>query len=207
MNADEFWGLPRSTSPAKIFGEIAAALPVPLPRATVTQATVTHIRGTGGGTWSSRLVDGRLEVHEGAAADPICQVTLERATLREFVAGSLRDRGLEIMAKLGRARQIPDLSRLPVRDDRARALSKLGGSVAIEVHDRNFGETHRIVVTFGGGAVDFERATVTVRVDADQAAGWIASRADARAILKGGSLRIDGDLSLVTRAAALLLDP
>ncbi len=207
MNAEEFWNLPRSAAPTKVFLELAPALPVRLPAATLQQGVVIEVRGAGGGVWSGRLVDGRLQTQEGASADPICRVVLERGTLRELVAGSLRDRGLQIMEKLGRPRAAPDFSRLPVRDDRARALTGLQGSVALDIVDRRFGETLRVVFTFGAGPAAFETASATVTVDADEAVTWIAGRIDPRVILKSGRLRVDGDLSLLTRALGLLLEP
>lgn len=207
MNADEFWDLPRSTRPDKLFLEIAPASPIKLPRATLTLPTNFVVRGAGGGAWSGRLVDGRVETVAGAQTPAACTVTLERSTLREFVAGALRDRGLKVMERLGRPRAIPDLSRLPVRDDRAQALARLQGSIAIEIADRAFGEVHRVVVTFGDAAPVFEQATTTVRVDADEVVEWIATRADPRTILRGGRVRVDGDLALPTRALSLLLDP
>ncbi len=206
MNAEEFWSLPRSAAPAKVFLELAPALPVRLPAATLQQVVVIHVRGAGGGVFSGRLVDGRLQMREGAIADPICQVVLERATLRELVAGSLRDRGLQIMEELGRPRALPDFSRLPVRDDRARALSGLLGSVALDIVDRRFGETLRVVFTFGAAPAAYEVASATVTIDADEAVTWIARRVDPRAILKSGRLRVAGDLGLLTRALGLLLE-
>jgi hypothetical protein len=206
MTAEEFWDLPRSTRPELIFGEIAENLPVKLPLATLARPMTFHIRGVGGGIWSGRLVKGRLEMAAGAATNAICSVSMERTTLRELVAGAMRDRGLEVMMRLGRPRGIPDLSRLPVRDDRADAIARLMGSVALELVDRGFGETHRVVFTFGGGAPAWETATTTVRVDLDEVVGWITSRADPRAILKGGHVRVSGDLALPARALALVLD-
>lgn len=207
MNAAEFWDLPRGTRPSALMMEIVPSSPVKLPAASISLPSNVVVRGAGGGTWFGRLVDGKIAMAEGAQHPALCSVTLERNTLREFIAGALRDRGLKIMERLGRPKAIPDLSRLPVREDRAQALAKLQGSIAIEVVDRDFGETHRIVVTFGDAAPAFETATTTVRIDADEAVEWIATRADPRAILKGGRVRVEGDLALPTRALALLLDP
>ncbi|MEY3012259.1 MAG: hypothetical protein RIT45_994 [Pseudomonadota bacterium] len=207
MQAEAFWDLPRSTRPEKLFLEIVPTSPVRLPKATLSLPTNVEVCGTGGGTWSGRLVDGAIEMREGAQHPALCSVVLERGTLREAIAGALRDRALTVMERLGKPRAIPNLSRLPVREDRAVALARLQGSIAIEIADRSFGEVHRVVVTFGDAPPQFEQATTTVRVDADEVVEWIATRADPRAILRGGRVRVEGDLTLPTRALALLLDP
>lgn len=207
LTADEFWSLPRTTTPERLFTGVLASLPVPLPPATLPQPVVIHVRGAGGGAFHAQLVAGKIAAGAGPAAAPVCQITLERATLREVVGGSLRDRALEVMARRGQPRGIPDLSRLPVRPERAQALAGLHGSIAIEVADRKFAETHRFVVTFGADPAAFERADATVRLDADDLVGWVATAIDPRALLRGGRLRVEGDLALLTRVVGLLLDP
>jgi hypothetical protein len=207
MTPEAFWSLPRSTRPEQVFGELAAQLPVPLPRATLPLPSNIVVRGAGGGVWSSRLVEGRLVMATQAQHPALGTLTLERATLRELVGGSLRDRGLAVMAALGRPRALPDLSRLPVRAERAVALAALRGSVALLLVDRDLAETHRLVWTCGDAEPAWEQATTTVRLDADEVVGWIAARADPRAVLRSSAVRVEGDLTLPLRALGLLLDP
>jgi len=206
MDAEAFWSIRRTTSPQKLFETIVPALPVRLPDVTVPRPVNVHVLGPGGGVWATQLVAGRTQVTPGTADDAICQVALHKKHLREIVGGSLRDRGLQIMAKLGKARQIPDLSRAPLDPARVVKVASLEGSIAVNVKDRGYGDTYRYVVTFGSGAPDYDTATTTVTVDADEAIDWVVKRIEPKQLLKAKGVRIEGDLTLPLRALQLLFD-
>ena len=110
------------------------------------------------------------------------------------------------MAKLGKARQIPDLSRAPLDPARVVKVASLEGSIAVNVKDRGYGDTYRYVVTFGSGAPDYDTATTTVTVDADEAIDWVVKRIEPKQLLKAKGVRIEGDLTLPLRALQLLFD-
>ncbi len=206
MDAEAFWSLKRTTAPQVVFETIVPTLPVKLPSLTVARPVNVHILGAGGGVWATQLVDGRTHVTPGSASNAICQVAFDKRHLREIVGGALRDRGLTIMARLGRARQLPDLSRLAFDPVKAVRCADLVGSVAINVHDRALGDTYRYVITFGTGAPDYDTATTTLTIDADEAIEWIVNRVSPKQLLKAKGVRIEGDLSLPLKALQQLLD-
>ncbi|MCO4760011.1 MAG: hypothetical protein KC502_00785 [Myxococcales bacterium] len=205
MNAEQFWTLKRTLAPKKLFEEVIEALPVPLPPVTVDQPVNVHILGSGGGVWALQLVDGHTQVTPGAAPNAICQVAFHKRHLREIVGGALRERGLTLMARLGKARQIPDLSRLPLDPARALSCAHLTGSIAIDVHDRGFSDTYRYVVTFGSGAPDYETATTTLTIDADEPIEWVVNRIAPKAVLKAKGVRIAGDVALPLKVVQALI--
>lgn len=206
MDAETFWSLKRTTPPKKLFEQIVPELPVLLPGMTVPRPANVHVLGPGGGVWATQLVDGRTQVTAGAAPDAICQVALHKRHLREIVGGALRDRGLQVMAKLGRPRQLPDLSDLPVDPARVVRLAELSGSVALNVVDREYGDTYRYVLTFGSGEPAYDEATTTITIDADEAVGWVVAQISPKQLLRAKGVRIEGDLSLPLKALQLLFD-
>ncbi len=206
MDAAEFWSLKRTTAPKKLFEQIVPNLPVPLPPVTVPLPVNVHVLGPGGGVWASQLVDGVNVVTPGPADNAICQVALHKKHLREIVGGALRDRGVTVMSRLGRAGQLPNLSRVPLDPARAVSVQKLTGSVALNVRDRELGDTYRYVFTFGNAAPDYDTATTTVTIDADEAVEWIVNKVHPKQLLKARGVRIEGDLSLPVKALQALLD-
>lgn len=205
IDAETFWSLKRNTRPATLFTEVVPDLPPFLPAFTASRPVNVHVRGADGGVWWVRQVGGRLESGAGAAAHAVCQVMLERSSLKELIGGSLRDRGLQIMAALGQPRQIPDLRRLPVDDQSLLAIANLPGSVAVQATDRELRETHRFVFTFGAGTPAWEQASTTVSYDVDDQVTWLTRRMSPIAMLRSGRVRLEGDLSLPVRALQALL--
>jgi len=206
MDADAFWSIKRTTAPKKLFEQIVPVLPIALPAVTVPQPVNVHVLGPGGGVWATQLVAGRTVVTPGAASNAICQIALHKRHLREIVGGAVRERALKIMARLGRARQVPDLSRLPIDPEKAVKVGALQGSVALVVRDREFDDSYRYVVTFGTGEPSYDTATTTVTIDADEAIGWVVDQVSPKQLLKAKGVRIEGDLSLPLKALQLLLD-
>ena len=205
IDAATFWSLPRNTGPSRLFTEILPRIPPLLAEVTLPRPVNVHVLGGGGGVWTVRLVEGRAEVGEGASPGAIAALVLSRAHLREVVGGALRDRGIELMRRLGRPGRFPDLRGLPVDPARAEAVGALRGSVAVEVHDRAFRESYRFVVTLGGSLAggrepDYETATTTLHVDADELVEQLASGMALAALLKGSRARLEGDPSLPLRA-------
>ena len=203
MDARTFWTLKRTTSPQNVFEKIVPALPDIFPVVTIACPVNIHVLGVGGGIWSVQLIEGRLVVRRGAADDALCQVAMERKHLREVVGGALRDAGLRVMAELGRPGQLPDLKQVPVEPQKWLQLAELGGSVAIEIEDRQFRDTYRYVITFGGGAPDYERTTTSLRFDLEQMVRWSAQGQRPVTVLRGGRIRIEGDLALAIRAVRM----
>ncbi len=205
MDARTFWTLKRTTSPQSVFEEIVPALPDIFPVVTIGCPVNIHVLGVGGGVWSAQLIEGRLRVRRGAADDALCQIAMDRKHLREVVGGALRDAGLRVMAELGRPGQLPDLKQVPVDPQKWLQLAGLSGSVAIEIEDRQFRERYRYVITFGRGSPDYERATTSLRFDLEQMVRWSAQRQRPVTILRGGRIRVEGDLALAIRAARMAL--
>ena len=110
------------------------------------------------------------------------------------------------MARLGRPRQIPDLSDAPLDPAKVVRVGELQGSVALNILDPAFGDTYRYVVTFGSGEPDYETATTTLTINADEAVGWVVDQISPKQLLRAKGVRIEGDLSLPLRAIQLLLD-
>ena len=204
MDAEAFWSVKRSTRPKVLLEEMLPQVPVRLPPVTVDRPCNVHIEGVG--TWAVQLVDGRPSVTPGAAEDAVGQLHLDRRALREVVAGALRDRGLVVMERLGRPRQVPDLSRLKVDVQRLLRCAELDGSVAVEVHDREYDDVYRFTWTFGAGEPVTGEVTTTVRVDADAPIDWVVQRMEPLQLLKAKGVRVDGDLSLPMKALRLLFD-
>lgn len=205
MDANTFWTLPRRLTPTRVIAEVLPELPDIFPVLTIARPTNLHISGSGGGVWALHLVDGRLRAEVGPAANALCQVACARSAFAALVGGALRDRGLEVMRRMGRAGELPDLRALPVDPAHLEAVSRLQGSVAIEVEDRPMREVHRFVITFGSGLTGLERATTTVRFDVDDWVGWTVERRPPIGVLRGGRVRVAGDLSLPVQALQALL--
>ena len=203
MDAQTFWSLKRTTSPQRLFEEVVPALPDIFPVVTIARPVNVHILGPGGGVWSVQLVDGRLVVGRGGAGDALCQIAMDRKHLREVVGGALRDAGLRVMAELGRPRQLTNLKRLTVESDRWVQLAELSGSVAIEIEDRRLRDRYRYVITFGCGSPDYERTRTSLRFDLDQLVLWSAQQQRPVTVMRGGRIRIEGDLSLAIKAVRM----
>lgn len=204
MTQPDFFTIPRSTKPADFFERILPALPLRLPPISL-DPWVYHVQGAGGGVWSIAIEQGKVVVTRGEAQKPAGHTVTTSAALREAVAGALRDRLAQVLQKQGRPLQIPDLTGLPLDPARARALAQVGGSLAIEIGDRTFGDRYRFVVTLGPGPAAWEQATTTLEVDADDLAALAATRTPPMKVLVSGKLRIKGDADLPARALAAVL--
>jgi hypothetical protein len=203
--SDAFFALPRTTRPADWFERILPTLPLKLPRISLDHAIVYHIHGTGGGTWSVRLHEGQLVAMAGTAPIVGAQVSMSSAHFREALTGALRERIRGVLLKQKRPVALPDLTHMPHDPARVAAVAALGGSIALQISDREYGDTYRYVFTFGGGPAAFEQASSTVEVDADDLAALAVARTPPLQVMVSGKLRIRGDADLPQRALGLLL--
>lgn len=197
--------LPRTTKAADFFGRILPGAALQLPQASVPHALVYQVDGAGGGTWSVRLTNGRLEV----AAEtpwPIASVTvLTAGHFRELVAGAVRDQLVQVLRKLGKPLQVPDLRNLPTDPARVAALAGLQGSLAVVLNDREVDDSYRIFVSFGATPTQPDKPTCTVEVDLADAAALLAARTPPLQWFASGKFRVKGDTSLPVRALGALL--
>lgn len=200
IDAETFWTLPRGSKPATLFTEILPQIPPLAGIFTLNVPSSVHVLGSGGGEWSVSIADGVAVVEEGAAADVVTRVSLSRKHLREVVGGALRERGVALMKRLGKPGAFPDLTILPVDPSRLTAVAAIGGSIAIEVHDRDVRDSYRFVVSFGSGPAQYDNATTTVHIDADEVVDQVVAGASISALLKGSRVRVEGDLGLPLRA-------
>lgn len=204
LSSDPFFALPRTTRPADWFQRILPTLPWKLPRVSLDHAMVFHVHGVGGGTWSVRLHEGQLIAMAGVAPIVGVQVSMSSAHFREALTGALRERVRGVLHKQGRPIALPDLTLVPHEPARVAAVAALGGSIALQIADREYGETYRYVFTLGGGPAAFEQATATVDVDAGDLATLAAARTPPFQVLVSGKLRIQGDVGLPARVIGLL---
>ena len=200
MDAETFWSLPRSTKPRAVLEEILPQIPALAGTFTLDLPATVHVLGAGGGTWTVQVVDGMSVVTPGEAAEVVARVSFTRAHLREIVGGALRERGLEVMRRLGKPRQLPDLSALPIDPSRLAAVAAIDGSIAIEVHDRPMRDSYRFVISLGSGPAQYDSATTTVHVDADEVVEQVVAGASIAALLKGTRVKMEGELALPLKA-------
>jgi hypothetical protein len=205
MSTDAFFSLPRTIKPADWFERVLPGLPLQLPAGSVPAATVYHIAGSGGGTWSVRLTAGKLEVAAGMPWPVAVQTSLTAAHLREVLAGALRDRLGDVLKKHGKPLAIPDLRGLPVDPAKVDAVAKLTGSVALVLHDRELDDSYRFVWTFGSGPAAYDKASCTLEVDADDCKALLIARTPPLQLLASGKFRVAGDTGLPMRALGALL--
>jgi len=151
-----------------------------------------------------RLHEGRLVALAGTLPIIGIQVSMTSAHFREALTGALRERVRGVLHKQGRPIALPDLTHLPHEPARMAAVAALGGSIAVQIADREYGETYRYVFTLGGGPAAFEKATTTIDVDADDLATLAAARTPPFQVLLSGKLRIQGDAGLPTRVIGVL---
>lgn len=203
--SDAFFALPRSTRPVDWFERILPTLPLKLPRVSLDHAIVYHVHGAGGGTWSVRLHEGQLLAMVGTAPIIGAQVSMTSAHFREALTGALRERIRGVLQKQGRPIALPDLTNIPHDPERVAAVAALGGSIALEIGDREYSDTYRYVFTFGGGPAAFEQATSTVEVDAGDLATLAVAQTPPLQVLVSGKLRIRGNADLPSRALGLLV--
>lgn len=204
MTVDPFFAVPRTTRPADWFERILPSLPLRLPALTLAESITYHVIGTGGGVWTVGLDAGKVRVQAGKVGVVSAQVAMSSAHFREAVAGALRDRLAQVLAKLGQPVALPDFSGVPHDPSRIAAVAALRGSVAVEIGDRDMGDKYRYVLTLGDGPVAFDDATTTIEVDADDLAALGSARTPPLKVLTSGKLRLAGDASLPMRLLTAL---
>ncbi|HAN31922.1 MAG TPA: hypothetical protein DCQ06_10030 [Myxococcales bacterium] len=202
MDAQEFWSVKRSTRPRVVMEELLEKIPLRLPNITLQQGVNVHVPGQG--QWTVSLKRGRPQVSVGAAHDALGQLVVQRRTFREVVSGAIRDRALEVMLQLGRPRQLPDFSHIKVDLSRLRKCADLDGSIALEIYDKEFDETYRLIWIFGSTTEIDTEVTTTVRVGIDTPVQWIVQGQDPLHLMNSSDVRVEGELSLPVRALRIL---
>ena len=202
---DADFSLPRSLKPAVFFERHLPTLPLRLPAISLPDRVVYHVQGAG--VWSVALVDGRVDVQPGVVGPIGLQISATEAHFREAVTGSLRERQIEVLKRQGQPVEVPDLRGLRVDVARLKAAIAVGGSLALVIHDREYGDRYRYVLTIGAGPAAYEKATTTIEVDADDLVALGAARTPPMGVLVSGKLRLAGDIGLPGRLLSALLGP
>ena len=200
---DAYFSLPRSLKPALFFERHLATLPLRLPNITLPDRVVYHVQGVG--AWSVGILAGRLDVQPGIVGPIGLQVTASEAHYREAITGALRERHLEVLKRQKLPAEVPDLSALRVDQARLTAAIAVGGSLAFVIHDREYDEDYRYVLTIGPGPAAYAKATTTIEVDADDLVALAAARTPPMKTLVSGKLRLAGDIGLPGKLLTALL--
>lgn len=201
--SDAYFSLPRSLKPAVFFEKHLPTLPLRLPPVSLADRVVYHVQGVG--AWSVALVDGRLDVQSGVVGPIGLQVSATEAHFREAITGALRERQVEVLQRQKLPVAVPDLSQLRVDPARLRAAIAVGGSLALVIHDREYDDRYRYVLTIGSGPAAFAQVTTTIEVDADDLVALGAARTPPMGVLVSGKLRLAGDIGLPGRLLTALL--
>lgn len=164
-----------------------------------------YVIGAGGGTWTVALQDGKPVTHTGVASNVVAHLSMNSGHFREAIAGALRERLGTALQKLGKAVELPDMSRQKIDAKRLAAAAAIPGSVAIVLHDKHFGDTYRYVLTIGGNSPDYDRAQCTIEVDLDDLLALAVARTPPLQMLVSGKLKLQGDAGLPQRWLLALL--
>lgn len=205
MTTANLFALPRTTKADAFFGHILPAVSLQLPAASVSHALVYTVDGPGGGTWSVRLHDGALQIASGTPWPIATQTVISGAHFREVVAGAVRDRLVQVLKKLGKPQDVPDLRGLPVEPKRVAALAAVQGSLRIVLRDRELDDSYQLTILFGTTPPPAGQPTCVLEVDLDDAAGLLAARTPPLQWFTTGKFRMQGDTSLPVRALGALL--
>ena len=200
---DAYFSLPRSIKAAAFFERHLPSLGLRLPAITLPNRVVYHVHGAG--TWSVAIVNGQLDVQSGPVGPIGLQISATEAHFREALTGSLRDRHVEVLKRQRLPLEVPDLTRLRVDQARLEAAIAVGGSLALVIHDREYDDRYRYVLTIGAGPAAYEKATTTIEVDADDLTALAAARTPPMGILVSGKLRLAGDIGLPGKLLKTLL--
>ena len=101
--------------------------------------------------------------------------------------------------------ELPDLTHLRVDPARLQAALAVGGSLGIVIHDREYGDKYRYVLTIGAGPAAYDKPTTTLEVDADDLQALAAARTPPMKVLVSGKLRLAGDIGLPGKLLTALL--
>ncbi len=205
MSTDAFFSLPRTTRPVDWFETILPKLGLRLPQQTLEIAMAYHVIGAGGGTWTVLLQNGRPVTQKGVAGNVVAHLSMSAGHFREAIAGALRERLGSALQRLGKAKELPDMSRQIIDAKRLAAVAAIAGSVAIVLHDKHFGDTYRYVLTMGGNSPDYDKAQATIEVDLDDLLALAVARTPPLQMLVSGKLKLHGDTGLPQRWLLALL--
>lgn len=200
---DAYFSLPRSLKAAAFFERHLSTMALRLPPITLTNRVVHHVHGVG--AWSVALINGQLDVQPGVVGPIGLQISMTEPHFREALTGALRDRHAEVLKRLRLPQEIADLRRLRLDPARLDAAVAVGGSLAIVIHDREYGDRYRYVLTVGAGPAAYDKATTTIEVDADDLMALAAARTPPMGVLVSGKLRLAGDIGLPGKLLKVLL--
>jgi hypothetical protein len=198
----DFAALPADITPGQFLSLVEAALAhEPAPAGAAPDKLVIHVSGEAGGAWSMGFEDGRLRITEGASANAPLQLSLATDDLRAFVAGAIRD---AILARAGGrtvdARQIGKLFAVTHKTEQIKAYS---GNLQIAVEAP--AATHRLTLTFGGGAPNPVAPSTTVSFALDDFLAILGGELNPQAAFFAGRIRLDGDMNLAMGLMALAM--
>jgi len=152
-----------------------------------------------------QMQNGQPITQKGLAANVVAHLSMNSGHFREAIAGALRERLGTALQKLGKAKELPDMSRQKVDATRLAAVVRIPGSLAIVVHDTHFGDTYRYVLTIGGNSPDYDKAQTTIEVDLDDLLALAVARTPPLQMLVSGKLKLAGDAGLPQRWLLALL--
>jgi putative sterol carrier protein len=200
----DFANLPADITPGALFSALAEALEdEPAPAGAAPDKLLLHVNGDAGGTWAMGFIGGRLAIDPGTADSPPLQVSISTDDLRAFVAGEVRD---AIKAKAGPKASAVDpkkLSKLFGITHKTEQVKAYSGDLQMVVE--NGAKSHKLTLTFGGGAPNPGAPTTTISISLDDFLALLGGELNAQAAFFAGKIRLDGDMNLAMGMMALTM--
>lgn len=196
----DFANLPADITPAQLFSAVTEALAnEPAPANAAPDKLVVHIDGE---SWSAGFVGGKLAIDQGASAGAPLQLSISLDDLRAFVAGDIRD---AVKAKTGGrgtidAKQIGKVFKLSNKTEQVKQFS---GDLQLKIE--NGPKTHKLTLTFGGGAPNTAAPTTTISLSLADFLALIGGELNPMAAFMGGQIKIEGDYNLAMGLSALAM--
>ncbi|HEY2409833.1 MAG TPA: SCP2 sterol-binding domain-containing protein [Polyangiaceae bacterium] len=169
---------------------------VELPQASSVGSVVFSVPGSG--SFSFRLVTGKLEVESAARSDAIVTVTIPAESFETLVV-----RGVALLEAhhVDPQRQLLAFRALSLDSERAKLIRGVQGTVAFAVVDGDV--THRAYVTPGAASANVSRPECEVACDASVFWDLQSGKQNAFELLMAGKLRISGDAQIPMAMSSL----